>query len=68
MTQVSTARIEQAAAPQPARSIREQLEANRRAVAAAESHQVDASLDSVVWDRNGPLGRLSSRRRPYSVA
>jgi hypothetical protein len=68
MTQTSTAKIEQIAPVHPVRSVREQLEANRRAVAAAESHHLDASLGGVVWDRTGPIGRLTSRRRPYPVA
>jgi len=68
MTQTNAAKVERIAPAQPARSVREQLEANRRAVAAAESHHLDASLDAFVWDRTGPFGRLTSRRRPSPVA
>jgi hypothetical protein len=43
-------------------SIREQLEATTRVVAAAHDAQLREALESVEWERRGPLRRLVRRQ------
>ena len=40
------------------RGVREQMGANRAAVHAAERAHLDATVESVSWERRGPFGRL----------
>jgi len=45
----------------PTTSIRAELAATRRAVAAADEAHVRDALGSVRWERRGPFQRLTSR-------
>lgn len=46
-----------------ARPVREQIEANRRALTAAHGAPLRAALESVRWERRGLLQRLTRHPR-----
>ena len=45
----------------PRRGVRAQIEANRQSVSAADQGHLHAAINSVSWERRGPLRRLTRR-------
>jgi hypothetical protein len=64
MSQHPTAQLETASLPSTV-GIREQLDETTRVVAAAHNAQLCEALESVQWERRGPLRRLV--RRPAAA-
>lgn len=62
--QAQTAPRQEQTVPQTSVGIREQLDATTRVVAAAHAAPVREALESVQWERRGPLRRLVRRPAP----